>query len=290
MKIKSNFLKKIIKTFLVDPVSRLFISILQVFKIIDFPVPPNSSMRKTIASGSAFDYFHGGTCYLPITTMAEKYGLNLRDKNLNILDFGCGVGRLLLHITREYKSNNYYACDLDETSISFLLKNYPKVNSYTNDYFPPLKYESSKFDMIYALSIFSHLNQEDQGPWLKELSRITKSGGYLFLTIEGSHCLKNFLYKDLGLGKEEANNKLEKDGYIFSSYDKWEEIVNQSNTLRKASQLVGIKKAYGMMAMNKSFIYENWNKYDLEVLDVIEGVISARQDLVVLKKNKVDLK
>ncbi|MDA9145668.1 class I SAM-dependent methyltransferase [Candidatus Pelagibacter sp.] len=284
IKIRSNLLKKVIKTFLIDPISGIFVSILKLLKIIDFPVPPNSSMRKTTASGNIFTYYNSGSSYLPIATMAEKYGLNLREKNLNILDFGCGVGRLLLHFTRVYKSNKYFACDVDDTSISFLLKNYPNVDSHTNNYSPPIKYEDSKFDMIYALSIFSHLDISDQALWLKELSRITKSGGYLFLTIEGYHALNIWLYKDLGLNKDEAFKKLEKEGYIFASYNNWEETVQESNILKNASQLRGVKKPYGMMVIDKSFIKKNWNKYNLEVVDIIEGIITTRQDLVVLRK------
>jgi SAM-dependent methyltransferase len=281
---KYNFIKKIIKTILIDPITDIGIFIMKLFKIIDFPVPKNSSMRKTTASGNPFVYLYTGTCYLPIATMAEKYGLNLREKKLNILDFGCGVGRLLLHFTKEYKSNNYFACDIDDTSISFLSKNYPNVDAYANDYFPPLRYEDTKFDMIYSLSIFSHLNIEDQGIWLKELSRITKSGGYLFLTIEGRHCLKETLHKDLGLTQDEALKKLDSKGYIFAPYDNWEKITKESNTLRNASQLVGVKNEYGMMALSKSYINDNWNKDNLEVVDIIEGIIGTRQDLVVLRK------
>ena len=83
---------------------------------------------------------------------------------------------------------------------------------------------------------------------------------------------------------KELSDKLEKEGYIFSPYDNWAEIVKQSNILKNASQLIGVTKPYGMMVLNKSFINENWNKYDLEVVDIIEGIITTRQDLVVLRK------
>ena len=58
--------------------------------LIDFPVPPNSSMRKT-SSKTVSHYYHSGIrCYLPIATMALHYGVEL-DRNISILDFGCGV-------------------------------------------------------------------------------------------------------------------------------------------------------------------------------------------------------
>jgi len=278
-------IKKIIKSFIIDPSSAILVIFLKFFKIIDFPVPLNSSMRKTTASGNIFTYYNSGiSSYLPIATMAEKYGLDLRESNLNILDFGCGVGRLLLHFNRIYNSNNYFACDIDDTSISFVSKNYSNVECYTNDYFPPLKYNDAKFDMVYSLSIFSHINIDDQIEWLKELSRVTKSGGYLFLSIEGYQSIKHWLHLDLGLNKEDAFNKLEADGYIFAPYQNWQETVQQGNNLRNASQLVGVKKPYGIMVMSKSFIQTHWNSHGLEVVDIIEGIITTRQDLIVLRK------
>ena len=44
-----NLIKKLIKTFMLDPVHSIKVFILRLFKIIDFPVPANSSMRKTTA-------------------------------------------------------------------------------------------------------------------------------------------------------------------------------------------------------------------------------------------------
>lgn len=224
-------------------------------------------------------------CYVPIVVMAEKYGLNLREGNLNILDFGCGVGRLLLQFTRNYRNNNYYACDIDDTSINFIKRNYKNVKSYANDHTPPLDYQDSSFDLIYSISIFSHLNLEDQDAWLAELSRVVNKDGYLFLTIEGSHSIKWWLAETFNMNESDAQNKLKNEGFIFKEYDNWKKITKSSNILRTSSQLVGVKSAYGSMALSKCFINKNWNKYNLEVIDIIEGVVGTRQDLVILKKN-----
>jgi ubiquinone/menaquinone biosynthesis C-methylase UbiE len=138
--------------------------------------------------------------------------------------------------------------------------------------------------MIYSLSIFSHINIEDQSLWLEELSRVTKPGGYVFLSIEGFKSLKYWLHIELGLDLKDASEKLNKNGYIFSAYKNWESISKQNKNFRNASQLVGVKSPYGIMVMNESFIYKNWNRHNFEVLDVIKGIITTRQDLVILRK------
>ena len=51
--------------------------------LIDFPVPPNSSMRKTSSKTISHYYVSGIRCYLPIATMAIHYGVGL-DHDINI--------------------------------------------------------------------------------------------------------------------------------------------------------------------------------------------------------------
>ncbi len=58
----------------------------------DFPVPPNSSMRKTGSKTIGAYYVGGIRTYLPIATCARREGVRL-DQNIRILDFGCGVAR-----------------------------------------------------------------------------------------------------------------------------------------------------------------------------------------------------
>jgi hypothetical protein len=41
------------------------------------------------------------------------------------------------------------------------------------------------FDLVYALSVFTHLDATGQGFWITELSRVLKPGGFLFITTHG---------------------------------------------------------------------------------------------------------
>jgi SAM-dependent methyltransferase len=55
----------------------------------------------------------------------------------------------------------------------------------TNDLSPPLTYADGQLDLIYALSVFTHLTEELQTRWLVELSRTLKPGGHLLVSTHG---------------------------------------------------------------------------------------------------------
>jgi len=240
--------------------------------IVDFPVPPNSSMRKTSSRSIRHYYVSGVACYLPIATMALHCGVCLREP-ITVLDFGCGAGRQLLHFTRNFPRVNYLACDVDYTLVEFIRRNYPTVTTQVNRFSPPLAYRADSIDMIYSVSIFSHLNPDSQRKWLGELHRVLKPGAFCFLTTEGRTALAqmNSLFDPAAL---------EEQGLLYREYG----FLGQKNLVPVTNVLLGIEGSYGSTAMTPEFIRAQWPSSGFEVLEVIEGIIDMRQDLVVLRK------
>lgn len=276
----------------VDILAKFVLNKIQDFKVligritghIDFPVPPNSSMLKT-SSKTIRHYFESGIrTYLPISTAALHEGIDL-NSNLRILDFGCGVGRQLLHFVRHYPQPSYFACDIDQISIKFIAKNYPEVEATVNSFTPPLNYPDSFFDMIYSVSIFSHLNIADQRLWLDELARITKIGGYCFLTTEGYTALGS-LQRKFGLNTSELGDKLRTNGYLYEEYKDWESITQNQERLGIANNLAGVERSYGNMVVSPDFVREQWQSQQFDVIGIIEGIIDHRQDLIILRRTK----
>jgi SAM-dependent methyltransferase len=171
-----KFLLKTIGKAILDKYQSMKVALLRAMGVIDFPVPPNSRMRGTSSNTIRHYYESGLTTTLPIITAAYVEGLDLR-ASAEVLDFGCGVGRQLLHFKRNYPNLKLHACDVNNRSIEFIQSAYPSVESYTSKFLPPLEYPNLKFDLIYSVSIFSHLNIRDHELWLQELARITRAGG-----------------------------------------------------------------------------------------------------------------
>jgi SAM-dependent methyltransferase len=248
--------------------------------IIDFPVPPNSSMRKTSGRTVQNYYFSGVSCYLPIATVALQMGIRLHDE-INILDFGCGVGRQLLQFTRNFAAPAYFACDVDFSAIGFIARNYPSVTSRTNKFDPPLPFEADSMDMVYSVSTFSHINPEHQEEWLRELFRVTRPGGYCFLTTEGWTAFKKLA--DV-FPSEAAERELRAKGILYKEYDFYDGAKSRKSLSPSVELLVGIDQSYGNTVMTPEFIFKKWVQVGFTVVAVVEGIIDYRQDLVVLHK------
>jgi len=100
-----------------------------------------------------------------------------------VLDFGCGVGRVLRHFAAEAPAAELHGCDVDLQSIAWLREAFPPAFRVTTcERLPPLEYPDDGFDLIYAISIFTHLVDGEWEPWLRELQRVLKPDGVLLVT------------------------------------------------------------------------------------------------------------
>jgi SAM-dependent methyltransferase len=101
------------------------------------------------------------------------------------MDFGCGAGRTLKHFLPDAEHAEFWGVDVDQTSIDLLRDTVsPPLHVLQSGYMPPLELESASFDLIWSISVFTHLT-DNSLPWLLELHRLLKPGGLLLATYMG---------------------------------------------------------------------------------------------------------
>ncbi|MEN8125900.1 MAG: class I SAM-dependent methyltransferase [Bacteroidota bacterium] len=133
-----------------------------------------------------------------------KKHIDLKEKR--ILDWGCGPGRIIRHLPKVIgNSCEYYGTDYNKKSIDWCSKYIPNIHFNNNPLQAKLPYEDNFVDIIYGISIFTHLSKKLHYDWYKELFRVLKPQGIMFLTTQGENYkvklteneLENFNQNDL---------------------------------------------------------------------------------------------
>jgi SAM-dependent methyltransferase len=111
---------------------------------------------------------------------------HLKPGNLSILDWGCGPARIIRHMPDVSGAmNEYFGTDYNTETIAWCKANIEGVTFSTNNLLPPLPYPDNRFDLIYGISILTHLSAENQYSWSNELYRVASPYGIVILTTHG---------------------------------------------------------------------------------------------------------
>lgn len=107
-----------------------------------------------------------------------------------VLDFGCGVGRVLRQFAPEAEEAEFWGCDLDRPSLDWLEASLsPPFRFFESSEEPGLPQADGSFDLIYAFSVYTHFTDNWAG-WLLEHHRVLADGGILFATFLGRGMLE----------------------------------------------------------------------------------------------------
>ena len=104
----------------------------------------------------------------------------------SILDFGCGIGRVLRHLPA-LTGARLFGCDYNRKLIAWCRARLPFAAFSISRAQERLEYNDASFDLVYALSVFTHFTETQHKFWIGELRRILRPGGYLFLTTHGKY-------------------------------------------------------------------------------------------------------
>ena len=144
------------------------------------PVPPLNLMALTVAHADWRAFLKTGEATAKAlanhaATAGTPFGAASR-----ILDFGCGAGRVIRHLP-ELTEAELHGIDYNEKLLGWCAENLHGT-FLRNELTPPLGLPDAHFDILYALSVFTHLREETQREWLREYARILRPGGLALIS------------------------------------------------------------------------------------------------------------
>jgi ubiquinone/menaquinone biosynthesis C-methylase UbiE len=131
-------------------------------------------------------YFNGG--YKTAEWLVSHFEKHIHLKDRAILDWGCGPARIIRHLPDIVGNGcTFLGSDYNEKSIQWNSKNIQNVDFNLNSLKASLPYKNDFIDIIYALSVFTHLSEKLHYEWFDELYRILKPGGIMLITTSGKN-------------------------------------------------------------------------------------------------------
>lgn len=120
--------------------------------------------------------------------------LNIRLSNCgSFLEFASGFGRFTRHLVNPVGSSRLWVSDVVDGSIDFLRDTFGVSGFYSS--LDPRRIDvEKKFEIIFVLSLFSHLPEASWQPWISKLMSMLEPGGVLIFTTHGERASRDMGY------------------------------------------------------------------------------------------------
>lgn len=247
------------------------------------PFPPAELMSNVSGLRSERDFAaHGAHFYAALTKAASR---KLTEFG-TVLDFGCGVGRLMRLLKGH--PGRLHGCDIDPRHVAWISSNLAFCETRLSRVSPPLPYSDAMFDAVISISVFSHLNELSQHEFLADLARVTRRGATLMLTIHGDAALRRArsesqIFDMISVPQEAFDSAVEayeRGRYAF--------ILQQGHLTRnpedsKSQSILADAYEYGITFIPRPYLRDHWTR-DFRLREIVDGGLHGFQDIVVLER------
>jgi SAM-dependent methyltransferase len=156
----------------------------------DLPVPPKDLWRRW--GYSVEEYLESGRADIGVMlSLLEDAGVDA-DRLRRVLDLGCAEGRMLRFFPRA-EGSELWGVDISAARISWPQQHLPEPFRFAVvTTAPHLPFEDNSFDLVYGLSVFTHISDLADA-WFLEVLRILRPGACVYLTIHDEHSVELLL-------------------------------------------------------------------------------------------------
>jgi len=180
---------------------------------------------------------------------------------LSILEFASGYGCVSRHL-KNFADYRVVSCDIHPQAVQFLREKI-EVECILSNSDPEKLAAGEQFDVVFALSFFSHMPPATWGKWLRKLFTVVSDGGLLIFTSHGRNGWK-------------AVNKpmLETEGFWFSPISEQKDIPTEE---------------YGTMIVSPYYVFEQLKQAEIaSPIFFQEALWWGTQDTYIVRKPHLD--
>jgi len=233
----------------------------------DLPVPEADRRVRVHGNDDAASFMaQGASAFVKLDRASRKSaGKGFTDFR-RVLDWGCGCGRVTRYFAR-HPEIAVRGIDIDESNIEWCRENLPFAQFDTCAVDPPTLHAEDSFDLIFGISVMTHLGESDRAAWLAELSRVAEDGALVLLTVQGASALCR---SNAGSGQ---GARWEQTGMI------------DVGVSISAEDLSPEPDRYIDCFLTDAYIRDQWSEH-FDVVEIMPGYIGNAQDLVILRNRK----
>lgn len=137
-------------------------------------------------------YFHDGmSSAKKLDSLVRELGFDVNSRP-RILEFASGYGCVTRHFKNHLPYADFVSCDIHADAVDFIQKKIG-VAAVVSSTTPELLDIPESFDLVFALSFFSHMPKSTWLRWLMALYLRVKPGGLLVFTTQGLETARKYM-------------------------------------------------------------------------------------------------
>lgn len=173
-------------------------------------------------------YVQGATNFIRILADALKRSGKSFETAENWLEIGCGYGRIVRALVEKVLADHVWVCDAIEEASAFCADEF-RVRRVSCAEVGKAEY-CSRFDVVYLLSVFTHLDQVTIADNWRAIVSALRPGGIVVLTMHGpvsARQMENYGWH-WKQRKPRVMEALLRDGYYYEKYRWYRENIGMT--------------------------------------------------------------
>jgi len=204
------------------------------------------------------------------------------EKVANILDYGCGWGRVIRYFLKDVEPSKLWGVDPFEEVLDLAKQTNRWCDFRLIPTMPPTELPENNFDVVYLFSVFSHLSEDAHLRLLAEFKRVLRPGGLVIATTRPRefilHCAELRARTDLPPHLEGGAKSFPDTEEALARYDSGAFCYSPSGG---GDLLDG--SFYGEACISKKYVQDRWTR-DFTFVDFIDDRAQLPQAVIVAKK------